>query len=80
MGRYSGPDWLQDAKDSIRATVGVSAIEHDSEQDYRVYVSEEVEKSVAMNAVENLYSDSYAIRVSPTGDEDWFFVSISEQE
>jgi len=78
MGRYSGPDWLQDAKDSLRATVGVSAIEHDSEKDYRVYTTDDVDKSVVMNAVENLHSSDYIIRVSPTSEDDWFFVSISE--
>lgn len=78
MGRYDGPDWLTDAKEAIRATTGVSAIEHDSENDYRVFVSDDITKSTAMSAVENLYSDDYRITVSPTNESDWFFVSIRE--
>lgn len=80
MGRYSGPEWLQSAKEAIRATVGVAAIEHDSGDDYQVYTSDDVEKSVVMTAVENLSSSEYVIRVSPTQEEDWFFVSIREQD
>lgn len=80
MGRYDGPDWLTDAKDTIRATVGVTAIEHDSGDDYRVFVSEETEKSTVMSAIENLYSDDYRITISPTKEDDWFFVSIRSSD
>lgn len=76
MGRYDGPNWLTDAKESIRATVGVTAIEHDSGDDYRVFVSDDVAKSTVTSAIENLYSENYRITVSPTREDDWFFVSI----